>query len=55
MGEYVTQPYHLSFLEEGFLKINPHKDHNIKQRCRVRFFDETDEEYFHFTILEIGL
>ena len=45
MGEYVTQPYHLSFLEEGFLKINPHKDPILNNVCQ-RFFDETDEEYF---------
>ena len=46
MAGYVTQPYHLSFVEEGVLSINPQKDHNIEGKCRIRFYDETDEEYF---------
>ena len=46
MPDYVTQPYHLSFLEEGFIRFNPYTDHNIKEKCRIRFYDETDGEYF---------
>lgn len=46
MAGYVAQPYHLSFMEEGFLSISPQKDHNIKGKCRIRFYDETDQEYF---------
>jgi hypothetical protein len=52
MSDYVTQPYHLSFLEEGFIKINPHNDHNVKGKCRVRFYDETNGEYFILLTLQ---
>ena len=43
---FVSQPYHLSFLKSGRFIIRPNVDHNIRGRCRIRIYDENQEEYF---------